>query len=64
MLINIVAASTVAIAEAAAGGVLYEKVFLEISQNSQENTWVRVWATASTIGIFVPYFFVICVNNF
>ena len=29
-------------AEAAAGGVLLEKVFLEISQNSQENTCVRV----------------------
>ena len=28
--------------EAATGGVLYEKVFLEISQNSQENTWARV----------------------
>ena len=24
--------------EAATGGVLYEEVFLEISQNSQENT--------------------------
>ena len=29
-------------AEAAAGGVLLEKVFLDISQNSQENTCVRV----------------------
>ena len=28
--------------EAATGGVLYEKVFLEISQNSQENTCARV----------------------
>ena len=28
--------------EAAAGGVLQEKVFLEISQNSQENTSARV----------------------
>ena len=28
--------------EAAAGGVLSEKVFLEILQNSQENTCVRV----------------------
>ena len=28
--------------EAATGGVLWEKVFLEISQNSQENTCVRV----------------------
>ena len=27
---------------AATGGVLPEKVFLEISQNSQENTWARV----------------------
>ena len=25
--------------EAATGGVLSEKMFLEISQNSQENTW-------------------------
>ena len=29
-------------AEAANGGVLYEKVFLKISQNSQENTCARV----------------------
>ena len=28
--------------EAATGGVLYEKVSLEISQNSQENTCARV----------------------
>ena len=28
--------------EAASGGVLKEKVFLEISQNSQENTFARV----------------------
>ena len=28
--------------EAATGGVLYKKVFLEISQNSQENTCARV----------------------
>ena len=29
-------------AEAATGGSLQEKVFLEISQNSQENTCARV----------------------
>ena len=29
-------------AETAIGGVLLEKVFLQISQNSQENTCVRV----------------------
>ena len=29
--------------EAASGGVLQEKVFLEISQNSQENTCARVF---------------------
>ena len=29
-------------AEAATGGLLLEKLFLEISQNSQENTCVRV----------------------
>ena len=29
------------ITEAATGGVLYKKVFLEISQNSQENTCAR-----------------------
>ena len=29
-------------AEAATRGVLYKKVFLEISQNSQENTYARV----------------------
>ena len=29
------------IPEAATGGVLYKKVFLEISQNSQENTCAR-----------------------
>ena len=29
-------------AEAATRGVLYKKVFLEISQNSQENTTARV----------------------
>ena len=29
-------------AEAAARGVLWKKVFLEISQNSQENTCVKV----------------------
>ena len=29
-------------AETAIGGVLQEKVFLEISQNSQENSCVRV----------------------
>ena len=28
--------------EAATGGVLYEKMFLEISQNSQENICARV----------------------
>ena len=28
--------------EAATGDVLYEKVLLEISQNSQENTYARV----------------------
>ena len=28
--------------ETATGGVLLEKVFLEISQNSQENTCARV----------------------
>ena len=28
--------------EAATGGVLYKKVFLEISQNSQENNRARV----------------------
>ena len=28
--------------EAAIGGVLYKKVFLEISQNSQENNCARV----------------------
>ena len=28
--------------ETATGGVLYEKVFIEISQNSQENTCTRV----------------------
>ena len=28
--------------EAATNGVLYKKVFLEISENSQENTCVRV----------------------
>ena len=28
--------------ETATGGVLWEKVFLEISHNSQENTCVRV----------------------
>ena len=28
--------------EAAAGGVLYKKMFLKISQNSQENTCSRV----------------------
>ena len=27
--------------ESATKGVLWKKVFLEISQNSQENTWVR-----------------------
>ena len=30
------------LSEAATGGVLWKKVFLEISQNSQENTCVRV----------------------
>ena len=30
------------ISEAATGGVLYEKVFLEILQNSQENTCAKV----------------------
>ena len=30
------------VSEAATGGVLYKKVFLEISQNSQENTYARV----------------------
>ena len=28
--------------EAATGGVLWEKAFLEVSQNSQENTCARV----------------------
>ena len=32
----------IVVTEAATGGVLYEKVFLEISQNSQENTCARV----------------------
>ena len=31
------------IIEAATRGVLYKKVFLEISQNSQENTCARVY---------------------
>ena len=30
------------VSEAATGGVLYKEVFLEISQNSQENTYARV----------------------
>ena len=28
--------------EAATGGVLYEKVLLEILQNLQKNTWARI----------------------
>ena len=32
----------IAYTEAATGGVLYEKVFLESSKNSQENTCARV----------------------
>ena len=44
--------------EAATGGVLQEKMFLEISQNSQENIYARtfifteqVWTTASANNI-------------
>ena len=33
---------TITYPEAVAGGVLKEKMFLEISQNSQENNWAGV----------------------
>ena len=32
----------IALSEAATGGVLYKKMFLKSSQNSQENTYARV----------------------
>ena len=51
---------------AATGGVLQEKVFLEISQNSQENTWARIsfliklqaWSANCTSHFGPPYSFV------
>ena len=44
--------------EAATRGVLYEKVFLEILQNSQENAcarvsfWIKLQAWGSDAGVF------------
>ena len=41
-LCNVISFTIFHLAEAATGGVLLEKVFLEILQNSQQNAWSKV----------------------
>ena len=42
VLCNVIGFTIFHLSEAATGGVLLEKVFLEILQNSQENAWSKV----------------------
>ena len=42
VLCNVIGFTIFHLSEAATGGVLLEKVFLEILQNSQQNAWSKV----------------------
>ena len=42
VLCNVIGFTIFHLSEAATGGVLSEKVFLEILQNSQQNAWSKV----------------------
>ena len=50
--------------EAATGGVLYKKVFLKISQNSQENTCARASSFNIERGNFGTGVFLWILGNF
>ena len=49
----------IALSEAATGGVLYENMFLESSQNSQENTYARVFFLINSPAPLTPLLIVL-----